>query len=83
MNRHEPSPFLHREEQRPAVRYVPSAQRDRLAADRAQAKITLERLRYRWWVRQGTLGSFLQRLGDWGRKHFGWMDPRQTGGGWF
>ena len=30
----------------------------------------LERLRYKGYVRRGTLSCFMQRLGDWGRRNF-------------
>lgn len=78
------SPFLHQGESqgRPHVIREDARQR-RDDEDRDRARVTLERLRYRWWVRRGTLGSFMQSLGNYGRKHLGFMDPRQTGGGWW
>lgn len=80
----ESSPFLHRGAEH-AHRYVlrEDARSLRDDADRAQARLTLERLRYRWWQRRSTLGSFMQSLGNYGREHFGFLDPRQTGGGWW
>lgn len=64
------SPFLHRgaEEHRPTRAYVGGV--DKLAFEKERGRVTLERLRYHWWVRRGTLGSFMQRFGDWGREHF-------------
>ena len=38
----------------------------------------LERLRYKQYLRAGTLSNFMQRLGDWGRKYF----PFLGRGGW-
>jgi hypothetical protein len=56
----------------------PTAHKD-YAAEREQQRrvqrFLLERLRYRGYERRGTLGLCLQRLGDWGRKHF--FDPRR------
>lgn len=71
------SPFLHRGG-RQELRTASQARRDRAEADKVAAACTLERLRYRWWQRQGTLGSFMQRLGDWGREYF----PFIGRGGW-
>ena len=75
------SPFLHREERPAAPRlrfqvYGHDAQLDRALRDAMKAKYTLERLRYKWWVAQGTLGSFMQRLGDIGRRLFPHLDPK-------
>lgn len=61
------SPFLRRE-YKPSHRY--QARTDRIARDREMAALTLERLRYRWWQRRGSLGCFMQRIGDVGRKYF-------------
>lgn len=82
MNQISSSPFLHRES-RHSVVYRQSHRSMQAQSDLAKSKLTLEKLRYRWWVRRGTLGFFMQPLGDFGRKFFGWMDPRQTGGGWW
>jgi hypothetical protein len=42
-----------------------------------KARCLLERLRYKGYVQRGTLGSFIQWLGDWGR----WLFPF-IGRGW-
>lgn len=80
------SPFLHRENvvsQHGQFVYHEDAQRFREACERERARITLERLRYRWWARRGTLACRMQRIGDFGRKYFGFLDRKQTGGGWW
>lgn len=43
----------------------------------------LEALRYKRYASAGTLGSFMQRLGDFGRTYFGYLDRKRTGGGWW
>ena len=72
------SPFLHRADH---VRYVAVSRQ--AENDRAQARLTLEKLRYRWWVRRGTLAQWMQFIGDKGREYCGFLHPRQTGGGWW
>lgn len=64
------SPFLHREAPAAAHRQAYVHEADRLAAERERGRLTLERLRYRWWERRGTLACHMQRLGDWGREYF-------------
>jgi hypothetical protein len=64
---HEPSPLLGRKYD---IRdYVPyhNAREERQQRDRYMARITLERLLHKKWLRQGRLSNFMQRLGDWGR----------------
>jgi hypothetical protein len=39
--------------------------------ERQRAAFTLEKLRYKWWVRRGTMGRLMQCLGDFGRRLFG------------
>ena len=78
------SPFLHRDEEqrRHPYRYQQFvAQREKNMADRERARYTLEKLRYRWWLRTGHLSSFMQSLGDWGRQYG--MDPRRIGIRWW
>ena len=70
------SPFLGRDEHRPSHRY--NVRFDQARRDRDVQKLTLEKLRYKWYVRRGTLSNFMQRLGNWGRKHFPWIGQ----GGW-
>jgi hypothetical protein len=36
-----------------------------------KARCTLERLRYKGYQKAGTLASFMQHLGDWGRAYVG------------
>lgn len=60
----EPSPFLRRPVQ---LRPSPRTRKD---YDREQAKVTLERLRYRNEVRKGLMNKFMQSLGDAGRRWF-------------
>ncbi len=64
----------------PLILYVPDERKspvyqgddDRLKRewDAIKGRSLLERLRYKGYVRAGTLGRFMQRLGDWGREHF-------------
>lgn len=46
-------------------------------------RLKMETYRYRWYERNGTLGGFMQSIGNFGRKYFGFLDPRQTGCGWW
>ena len=68
----EPSPFLKRGVDRQArdlAAWHGDARQQRDAMERERGRITLEKLRYRRWVRRGTMGNFMQRLGDWARAH--------------
>ena len=71
------SPFLHRDERPGGRQYRPDANTYQAELNKVAAARTLERLRYRWYERRGTLGCLMQRLGDWGRHNFPWI-----GRGW-
>lgn len=62
------SPFLGREASQNIRKLAAPAQN--LAAERYRATLTLEKLRHRAYMRADSLGRFMQRLGDWGRKYF-------------
>lgn len=69
----EPSPFLHRKADITTRVYHENPRYARAERDKFMARMTLEKLRYRWWERQGTLARHMQRLGDFGRKYFGFL----------
>lgn len=75
-----PSPFLRREERRtePRIQFPSYEAFVRFEIERARAKHTLERLRYKGYVRAGTLGRFMQVIGNFGRKVFPFIGT----GGW-
>ena len=77
------SPFLHTHEVKRGYSIYTSSETLQQFRDKQQARFTLEKLRYRMYERHHTLASFMQRLGDFGRKYFGFLDPKQTGGGWW
>ncbi len=62
------SPFLHREQPK-HIKRPGQAQTyaERIIPTVEQQRAKIENYRYRWYVRNGTLGSVMQALGDFGR----------------
>jgi hypothetical protein len=83
------SPFLGREvrqDDRRSHQFPSDTAAWKLAEERAKSKLTLEKLRYRTYMRGGLLGiRIMQTLGDFGRKWFpfigrGWDGIGPSGG---
>ncbi len=66
--RQEMSPFLHRESKRKdAYEQQKRTYAERIIPSHDAQRAKIEMFRYRWYQRNGTLGSVMQALGDFGR----------------
>ena len=78
MGQIEPSPFLKRGTYRLPINAHANERVQRFQMERLRARMTLELLLHRKWLRTGRLSHMMQLFGDFGRKHFPWIGT----GGW-